>query len=82
MRRTPPILALLSLVTLTSPALAAWSTSPSVNLAVRVAASSTDLQTLRWDGSDESGHAAASGLYFARFDGAGRTIVRRLVIER
>ena len=39
-------------------------------------------QTLRWDGSDESGRAAASGLYFARFDGNGRTMVRRFVIER
>lgn len=39
-------------------------------------------QTLRWDGADESGRAAPSGLYFARFDGAGRSIVRRLVIER
>jgi hypothetical protein len=39
-------------------------------------------QTLRWDGSDEAGHAAASGLYFARFDGDGHTMVRRFVIER
>jgi flagellar hook assembly protein FlgD len=39
-------------------------------------------RTLRWDGTDDAGHAAPSGLYFARFDGAGRTMVRRLVIER
>jgi hypothetical protein len=39
-------------------------------------------QTLRWDGTDDGGRAAPSGLYFARFDGAGRTLVRRLVIER
>lgn len=39
-------------------------------------------QTLRWDGTDDGGRAVSSGLYFARFDGAGHTLVRRLVIER
>ncbi|MGH3055511.1 MAG: FlgD immunoglobulin-like domain containing protein, partial [Gaiellaceae bacterium] len=38
-------------------------------------------QTLRWDGSDDAGRAVSSGLYFARFDGAGRTMVRRVVIQ-
>ena len=52
---------------------------------VRVLASGTlpaGDQTLRWDGTDDGGRAAPSGLYFARFDGVGRTLVRRLVIER
>jgi hypothetical protein len=37
---------------------------------------------LRWNGDDEAGRSLPSGLYFARLDAAGRTIVRRLVIAR
>lgn len=52
---------------------------------VRVLASGTlpaGDRMLRWDGTDDAGRTAPSGLYFARFDGAGHTLVRRLVIER
>jgi hypothetical protein len=37
---------------------------------------------LRWSGDDEAGRAQPSGLYFARLDAAGRTLVRRLVLAR
>jgi FlgD Ig-like domain len=33
----------------------------------------------RWDGRDESGSRAASGLYFVKLEGAGRTLSQRFV---
>ena len=37
---------------------------------------------VRWDGTDESGAAVGSGLYFARLDAAGRAVHRKLVLTR
>ncbi|MBI5711712.1 MAG: T9SS type A sorting domain-containing protein [Candidatus Eisenbacteria bacterium] len=38
--------------------------------------------TRRWDARGETGAAVSSGLYFARLDAGGRTIVRRIVLAR
>ena len=35
--------------------------------------------TLRWDGRDDSGAPTAAGLYWVRFEAAGRTLARKLV---
>ncbi len=37
--------------------------------------------TLAWDGRDEAGRLAAPGLYFARFETAGFTATRKLVVR-
>ena len=36
----------------------------------------------KWDGGDGAGHAAPSGLYFARLDAEGRSIMRKVVLVR
>lgn len=36
---------------------------------------------ITWDGRDEAGRAAAPGLYFARFEAAGFTATRKLVVR-
>jgi hypothetical protein len=36
---------------------------------------------ITWDGRDEAGRAAAPGLYFARFEAAGFTATRKLVVQ-
>jgi hypothetical protein len=35
-----------------------------------------------WDGVDEHGNQAASGVYLARLDTAGKTTVRKMVLLR
>ena len=35
-----------------------------------------------WDGTDGSGHAAASGVYLLRLESGGRSSVRRMVLIR
>lgn len=38
--------------------------------------------TRRWDGSTDTGSRASSGIYFARLDAGGRSLVRRVVLMR
>ncbi len=38
--------------------------------------------TLRWDGSDDSGKTAASGVYFYRIEAGGRKLTERVVLLR
>jgi immune inhibitor A len=39
-------------------------------------------QQVVWDGTDESGHAVSSGVYFARLRSGGQSIVRKMVLAR
>jgi len=38
--------------------------------------------SVAWDGADDAGHVAASGLYFARLEAEGRALTQRLVRVR
>ena len=36
--------------------------------------------SVRWDGRDRLGRVVASGIYFARMQAAGETLVRKMVL--
>jgi hypothetical protein len=36
--------------------------------------------TVRWDGRDGGGHAAAAGIYFLRLESAGTTVTKRVPV--
>jgi flagellar hook assembly protein FlgD len=40
------------------------------------------VRSASWDGRDDSGHSAASGVYLYRLEAAGEVLARRLVEVR
>jgi hypothetical protein len=42
----------------------------------------TGRHTLSWDGQDDGGHAAPSGIYFAHLRAGGLTAVRKMTLIR